>query len=90
MSEPTYRVDLTHKPENGVEVEWHAAVYSIVDYDVNDPYAVAMFDAYRATREDAFDAAQAWCKAKAQAPQSPSVVLLTEDGDILDPHEVQR
>lgn len=87
MSEPTYRVELTHHPENGLGVEWRAAVYPAAE---DDSYPYTMFDAFRATREDAFDVAQAWCKAKAQEPLAPSTVMLTEDGDILDPHEVQR
>ena len=93
MSEPTYRVELSHHPENGLEVEWRAAVYSAADVEPvmgSSIYAMSLFDAYRATREDAFDAAQAWCKAKAQEPLSPSTVFLTEDGDILDRHEVER
>ena len=86
MSEPTYRVELTHHPENGIDVEWRAAVYAIAFA----PGSLSVYDAFRATREDAFGAAQAWCKAKATEPLTPSTVFLTEDGDILDPHEAQR
>lgn len=84
MSEPTYRVELTHRPENGIGVEWHAAVY-VASEGPDYPYTT--FDAFRATREEAFEAAQSWCKAKATAPLAPSTVFLTEDGDIIDRHE---
>ena len=84
MSEPTYRVELTHHPENGLGVRWEAAVYEIASGDT-----FPMHTMFGADREQAFDHAQGWIKAKAQAPDDPSTVFLTEDGDILDPHEVQ-
>lgn len=79
MSEPTYRVELTHHPENGKHVEWQASVHNILDD--GGEYWTSMFDAFRATRGDAFDAAQAWCKAKAQEPSQPSTEYLDEDGN---------
>ena len=82
MSEPTYRIELTHKPENGEHVCWRAAVYP-----VSEPDSWAIFDSFDATREQAFDKAQAWCKAKAQEPLAPSTVFLTEDGELLDPFD---
>lgn len=88
MSEPTYRVELTHHPENGLAVEWRAAIYPVAEG--HDEHGLSLFDAFRSTREDAFDAAQAWCKAKAQEPHAPSTVLLDEDGEIHDRHDQQR
>lgn len=86
MSEPTYRIELTHRPEEGLEVAWHGAVYSVGDWR-DDRGNFALYHSFDATREAAFDQAQAWCKAKAQEPLSPSTVFLTEDGDIHDPHD---
>jgi hypothetical protein len=85
VSEPTYRIELTNHPEDGAAVCWRAAVYSVADYDENSTYNPAIFDAFRATREDAMDAAQAWCKAKASEPQEPSTVFLNEDGELHQP-----
>lgn len=83
MSEPTYRIELSHHPENGTAVSWTAVVYAVADESYH------IFDCFAATREAAFDKAQTWCRAKASEPQAPSTVFLTEDGDIHDPHEVQ-
>jgi hypothetical protein len=82
VSEPTYRVELTHHPENGLEVCWRAAVYNAADAPIEGWPATTIYDAYRATSQDAFDAAQAWCKAKAEAPLTPETMLLTESGDV--------
>ena len=83
VSEPTYRVELTHHPENGEFVSWKASLYLIAS-----EHCVTSF--YRAGREEAFDAVQKFVRGLIQEPERPSTVLLTEDGDILDPHEVQR
>lgn len=69
MSEATYRITLTHKPENGTAVCWHGAVYAEEEFEAHalehTTPPLPIFDTFRATREDAFDSAQAWCKAKA-------------------------
>ena len=82
MSDPTYRVELTHHPENGSAVCWRSAVYNMHDDFVDD--------FYRSSREAAFEAAQTWVWGKQQRPDDPSTVYLTEDGDIHDRHEVER
>lgn len=87
MSEPTYRIELTHRPEEGLAVAWHAGVYDAGEWVDNGPGCFAIFHAFGADREAAFDNAQAWCKAKATEPHAPSTVFLTEDGDIHDPHD---
>ena len=87
MSEPTYRIELSHHPENGIDVSWRAAIYSTAEFDADSQFHHTMHDVFRATREDAFDVAQAWCKAKAQEPLAPSTVFLTEDGELLDPFD---
>ena len=81
MSKPTYRVDLDHTPED-IEWPWSASVVRLSD-------ELPLFVRCGNTREQAFERAQAAVK-EAGNKQSSSVVLLTEDGDILDPHEVQR
>lgn len=80
MSEPTYRIELTHRPEKDFDFRWIASVYRVAD----DEYVEC---AIASTREDAFDKARAWCVAKARKPEPPSTVFLTEDGDIHDPHD---
>lgn len=82
MSEPTYRIELSHHPEDNIAVEWHGEVYPVADDD-----SWPLFHSYGSTREEAFNKAQAWAKAKAQEPHAPSMVFLTEDGDIHDPFD---
>lgn len=95
MSEPTYRVELTHHPEASF-AEWSATVVRISDGETVD-------EEYGATRERALGNAQAWVRRVAAGAHSPSTEYLTEDGDALppreerklrglpaDPHEVQR
>lgn len=83
MSEPTYRVDLIHYPANGSAVQWGADITRVATDEL-------IMCVHAATREAAFDNAQEWVKAQAAEPERSSTVYLTEDGDILDPHEVQR
>lgn len=83
VSEPTYRIELTHDPASGTAslgCPWRAHVYRITDDEV-------MTVEYGSTRERAFDNAQAWARSAATVPESPSTVCLTEDGDIHDPHD---
>jgi hypothetical protein len=88
VSEPTYRVELTHDPASGNAVCWEAKVYAVAEYD-EAASNFSVFTGYGGTREDAFTVAQDWCKAKATEPLAPSTVFLTEDGELLDPFEVQ-
>ena len=90
MSEPTYRIELSHHPENGSAVEWQAAVYSVAEYDPVLPYMSSLHNCYAGTREDAFNDAQTWVKAKSREPLAPSTVFLTEDGEIHDQFDVGR
>lgn len=83
MSEPTYRVELTHHPENGAAVCWRAAIYWPSSFG-SDDYVT---DFLGRSREHAFELAQTWVRGKSQKPDDPSTVYLTEDGDILDPHD---
>ena len=82
MSEPTYRVDLTHNPADGSNVCWTARVFRPSQQDEH------VHVTWGSSREEAFDLAQLWIKANTIAPQPPSTVYLTEDGDILPPHEL--
>ena len=84
MSEPTYRVELQHDPSEISGLEWSARIYRISDGEQ------AFVTQWAGSREDAFDRAQGIVRRVAAGGESPSTVLLTEDGDILDPHEVQR
>lgn len=81
MSEPTYRVELEHHPHDE-DWPWAASVIRVSD-------ELPLFVRCGSTREDAFDRAQQAIRVMGQ-PQAPSSVYLSEDGDILDPHEVQR
>lgn len=81
MSEPTYRIELTHHPELMPGNRWQAAIFAIADDGI--PLATK----FGVSREEAFDSAQTWCKAKAQEPVESSTVFLTEDGEIHDPHD---
>ena len=81
MSEPTYRIELTHDPASASAVCWTAKVYAVAD----DSYAITEF--YGASREDAFDRAQTWLRAKSLPPEPGSTVFLTEDGELLDPFD---
>lgn len=84
MSEPTYRVELQHDPAEIKPCQWAARIYRVAD-DVQ----VASTQ-WGETREASFDAAQEIVRRMAVPPEDPSTVYLTEDGDILDPHEVAR
>lgn len=79
MSEPTYRVDLQHHPEQ--TFPWVATVVRLAD-------DFPMRTTVGSNREDAFDRAQAIVRAMSQ-PEAPSTVFLSEDGDIIDPHDSQ-
>ena len=83
MSEPTYRVELDHDPTEIEPCKWHARVFRITDDE-------QVHSTWGGTLEQAFDAAQEWCRASLADPEPSRTVYLTEDGDILDPHEVQR
>ena len=80
MSEPTYRVDLTHNP--GEMYPWRAAVVRLSD---DEPLRVLVAE----SREEAFALALRYVVAL-KHPEHASSVYLSEDGDLLDPHEVQR
>lgn len=80
MSEPTYRVDLTHSPAE--MYPWRAAIVRLSD-DEEVKGCVAP------TREEAFAEALR-VVVSLKHPERPSSVYLSEDGDLLDPHEVQR
>ena len=84
MSEPTYRVELVHNPASDYpNVPWSAEVFRITD-------SGRVYITFEPSRDEAFNAAQAWIKRQLLDAERPSTVFLTEDGDILDPHEVQR
>ena len=84
MSEPTYRVEVQHDPSEIDGLQWSARIYRLSD-DAQ-PYPTQ----WGATMEDAFERAQELVKRVAAGPTSGATVLLTEDGEIIDPHEVQR
>lgn len=84
MSEPTYRVELIHDPASEYpNVPWSAEIFRITDGE-------RVYLTFEPSREAAFNDAQAWIKRQLLDAERPSTVFLTEDGDILDPHEVQR
>ena len=78
MSEPTYRIELTHEPQYP-SIPWSARIIRLSDGD-------HIRTENGQTREEAFDKAQHTVRAM-QNPESPSVVFLTEDGDIHDHHD---
>ena len=80
MSEPTYRVDLTHNPAD--LYPWRAVIVRLSD----DTEIKSCVDG---SREEAFAEAVRIVHA-INHPERPSSVYLSEDGDLLDPHEVQR
>ena len=84
MSEPTYRVDLTHQPGDGEEVCWTGKVYRPAQ---QEGY---VYITYGPSREATFDRAQAWIRANAADPLPSSTHYFTEDGDHVPLHEVQR
>lgn len=81
MSGPTYRVELTHHPEMPTR-PWRAEIHRIAD----DEY---LGEQWGESRQVAAELAGAWVWRRAHA-EDPSTVMLSEDGDLLDPHEVQR
>lgn len=84
MSEPTYRVELVYDPTTDYDVNrWQASIYRVSD----DSHIHMTFGE---TMEQAFDRAQEFVRRAAQAQHDGRTVLLSEDGDILDPHEVTR
>ena len=84
MSEPTYRVELAHDPTEPEVFQWSARVIRLSDES-------QMCARFGASREEAFAGGQSWIQMYHHAErQAPSEVYLTEDGSILDPHEVQR
>ena len=80
MSEPTYRVDLSHDP--GQMYPWRAAVIRLSDEQ-------ELRGLVADSREEAFSLALQYVVAL-RSPERSSSVYLSEDGDLLDPHEVQR
>lgn len=84
MSEPTYRVDLSNDPTEIEPCRWAARIIRLSDGEQ------VTGSQWGATREQAFDAAQEWIKRANGPSEPPSSVYLSEDGDILDPHEVTR
>lgn len=89
MSEPTYRIELTHHPEEGRGLEWHAVVYNAAEYEAEPSgmFWSKLFTGYGPTLDEAFTRAQDWAKAKAQQPEDPRTLFLTEDGELLDPFD---
>ena len=84
MSEPTYRVELTHEPDAAFPgIPWKARVLRVAD----DQHVTTK---YNSTREAVFEEAQAAIKVMLAPKEQSSTVYLSEDGDILDPHETQR
>ena len=80
MSEPTYRVDLTHDP--ALMYPWRAAVVRLSD---DQELRGLVAD----SRQEAFELALQYV-VSIRNPEHSSSVYLSEDGDLLDPHEVQR
>ena len=80
MSEPTYRVDLTHNP--GEMYPWRAAVVRLADEE-------ELRGLVADSREEAFALALQYVVGL-RNPERSTSVYLSEDGDLLDPHEVQR
>lgn len=80
MSEPTYRVDLSHDPSQ--IYPWRASIVRLADEQ-------ELRGLVADSREDAFALAVKYVHGLNQ-PQRPSSVYLSEDGDLLDPHEAQR
>ena len=80
MSEPTYRVDLSHTPGN--LYSWRAAVVRLAD---DEELKGLVAD----SREEAFGLAVKFVYDLNHTERGSSVYL-SEDGDLLDPHEVQR
>ena len=84
MSEPTYRVELEYDSVTKFfQNRWRAKVYRVADDE-------SVLMEFGATMEEAFDAAQMRVKMMSLPQPDGTTVLLSEDGDILDPHEVQR
>lgn len=84
MSEPTYRVELVHEPLNPAATAWCATVRLAAF-----PDDVPLAHGYGLTADEALGKAKAYCRNRGTDTEL-QVYLLTEDGDILDPHEVQR
>lgn len=75
MSEPTYRVELRHTPEDA-DWPWSASVVRIAD-------ELPLFVRCGSSREQAFERAKEAVR-RASAQEPPSDVYLTEDGEIHD------
>lgn len=82
MSEPTYRVDLKHRPAE--TLAWKATVVRL-----SDEWEMRTFETSMG-REEAFAKALAYVCALDAGPEPDHSVYLSESGDLLDPHEVQR
>jgi hypothetical protein len=72
--EPTYRVDLEHEPTEAM-IPWTARITRLSDGE----YLKAV---YGSTRNEAFESAQSWIKAKSTPPERGATVYMTEDGEI--------
>lgn len=80
MSEPTYRVDLSHHPEH-LPYPWRGVVVRLSD---EQEIKLTVGE----SREDAFARALQFVHDLNRIePQHPSSVYLSEDGDLLDPHD---
>ena len=78
MSEPTYRVELTHHPEMPLR-PWQAEIHRCSD----DGY---MAQLWGESRQIATELAGAWVW-RQKYGEPPSTVFLTEEGEIHDRHE---
>jgi hypothetical protein len=79
VSEPTYRVDLSHDP--GATLPWKATVVRL-----SDDWKMRTFETSMG-REEAFSKALAYVVAFNQDPEPDHSVYLSEDGDLLDPRD---
>jgi len=72
--EPSYRIDLEHDPTE-LTLPWRAKIIRCAD----DTHVKSVFGT---TRTDAFEAAQAWVRAKAETPERTTSLYVDEDGEI--------
>ncbi len=79
MSEHTNRVDLSRNPAS--TLRWRASIVRLSDGAVIQTFETSM------GREEAFARALAYVTALRAGPEPDHSVYLSEDGDLLDPHE---
>jgi hypothetical protein len=86
MSEPTYRIETKHVPQNGAATRWEGRIYRLSE---QHDYPRTCYDTYGSDEATVLETMHGWIERAAQTPEKGTVLYVDENGQAVpapEPH----